>query len=187
MKAENLTSLEKMIRRKSVELGFYSVGDFPKVVSLFVPQERFHLSIRLRNPVVPDLPLQMSIRDEEGTVRVLLFPSPSILTEHTADQFLILANEANRELYRGAALGRFWVDTENRDFAYELLLRESFLESHPEETAAQLFDVPLSHFRDLHIPLVMLAGGIWSPETALKFFRQLRSEGFVEHSDYGLS
>lgn len=186
MKAETMASLERLIQKKSVELGLHPIGNISQVVFLFAPRERFHFATELRSSVVPSLPLQIAIHDEEGGVRALLFPSPPILTEQTAEQFLTLANEANRELYRGAALGRFWLDIENLDFAYEVLLRESLVESHLEEAAAQLFDVPLSHFRDLHIPLVMLAGGTWNPGTALRFFRQLRSEGFVEHSDYGL-
>lgn len=186
MKSENIRLLNRIIRRKSTEFGWHQGEKSPQVVPLFAPRERFHLFIELDSPVVPPLTLQLSIQGEENTVRSLLFPSPRILTEQTAKYFLSLANEANRELYRGAALGRFWVDIENLDFAYELILKESILESNTEEITAQLFDVPLAHFRDLHIPLVMLAGDIWNCDTALRYFQQLRKDGYVDNRDFGL-
>lgn len=160
MRAENLTVLERVIKQKSAELGFCQKKLTSGVIPIAAPRERVHLMTELNSPVVPALPLQMSIRDSGNAIRALLFPSPPIIhNEQAAEQFLILENEANRELYRGAALGRFWVDIKNLDFAYELILKESIFESNAEEIAAQLFDVPLAHFRDLHIPLVMLAGG----------------------------
>lgn len=186
MKSENISLLNRIIRRKSTEFRWQQEEKSPQVVPLFAPREEFHLFIELDSPVVPPLPLQMSIQVEEDAVRSLMFPSPRLLTEQTAERFLSLSNEANRELYRGAALGRFWVDIENLDFAYELILKESIFESNTEEIAAQLFDVPLAHFRDLHIPLVMQAGGIWDCDTALRYFQQLRREGYVENRDFGL-
>lgn len=186
MKEKNLDMLEKIVRRSSTELRLQVMDSAPKIISLAAPRERFHLFIELDSPVAPPLPFQLSIQGEENAVRALLFPSPRLLTEQTAGRFLCLANEANRELYRGTALGRFWVDIESLDFAYELILKEAMLEKDPEETAAQLFDVPLAHFRDLHIPLVMLAGGTWDWETALRYFQQLRKDGYVDNRDYGL-
>jgi len=43
------------------------------------------------------------------------------------------------------------------DFAYEIVLSVEIIEKCEEETAGLLFDIPLAHFRDLHIPLMMLA------------------------------
>ncbi len=130
--------------------------------------------------------VQLSIQCEKDAVRALLFPSPRILTEQTAGHFLGLVNEANQELYRGSALGRFWVDVKNLDLAYEFIFKEAMLESDPEEIATQLFDVPLAHFYDLHIPLVMQAGGIWDCNTALLYLQQLRKDGYVDNKDFGL-
>lgn len=186
MGEENLAALERIIMRKSTELGLYHAKQSPKILSLAAPHERFHLMLELSSPVAPPLPLQMSIQDEGDTIRALLFPSPRILTEQTAECFLGLANEANRELYRGTALGRFWVDIENLDFAYELILKEFMLKNSAKEIAVQIFDVPLAHFRDLHIPLVMLAEGGWAPDVALQYLRQLRRDGYVDNRDYGL-
>lgn len=184
MKAENLSTLEKIIKRRSTALGFYPEGLPSGVVHIAAPRECAHLKIELSNPFAPPLSLQISIRDERDILRALLFPSPRILTEQTVNPSLYLANEANRELYRGAAAGRFWVDMESLDFAYELILKESTLKSNAEEVAAQLFDIPLAHFHDLHIPLVMLAGGTWDHDTALRYFQQLRTDGQVDNRDY---
>ena len=103
MKEKNLNTLEKIVRRRSAELGLQVMDSAPKIISLAAPRERFHLFIELDSPVAPPLPLQLSIQGEENAVRVLLFPSPRLLTEQTAERFLSLANETNRELYRGAA------------------------------------------------------------------------------------
>lgn len=186
MKEKNLDTLEKIVRRRSAELGLQVMGSTPKIISLAAPRERFHLFSELDSPVAPPLPLQLSIQCEENAVRALLFPSPRILTKQTAGHFLGLVNEANRELYRGSALGRFWVDVKNLDLAYEFIFKEAMLESDPEEIATQLFDVPLAHFYDLHIPLVMQAGGIWDCNTALLYLQQLRKDGYVDNKDFGL-
>lgn len=186
MGEESLAALERIIKRKSAELGFYQAKQPPKIISLAAPHERFHLMLELSSHIAPPLPLQMSIQDEDDTIRSLLFPSPRLLTGQTAERALCLANEANRELYRGTALGRFWVDIENLDFAYEVLLKERLVEADVEEAATQLFDVPLAHFRDLHIPLIMMAEGGWDSATALRYFRQLRADGYIDNSEYGL-
>jgi len=186
VKEENINLLKGIIRRKCTELGWHQVEQSSRVISLAAPREKFHLMTELDSPVVPSLPLQMSIQDEGDDVRAILFPSPRLLTEQAAEGFLSLANDANRELYRGTGLGRFWVDMEHLDFAYEVLLKERLVESDVEEAATQLFDVPLMHFRDLHIPLIMMAGGGWDSATALHYFRQLREAGSVDNSEYGL-
>jgi hypothetical protein len=186
MQAKNVISLRNIIKRKSAEFGLRQLAYSPQVIYLAAPQELFHLMTELTSPVAPSLPLQLSIQCEKDAVRALLFPSPRILTEQTAGHFLGLVNEANQELYRGSALGRFWVDVKNLDLAYEFIFKEAMLESDPEEIATQLFDVSLAHFYDLHIPLVMQAGGIWDCNTALLYLQQLRKDGYVDNKDFGL-
>ncbi len=97
-----------------------------------------------------------------------------------------LSNTANRYLYRGSALGRFWVDVDNHDFAYELILKEELLECHAAEIENQLFDIPYAHFKDLHIPLVMLTGNAWRADMAISYLTELREKGYVDNSVYGL-
>lgn len=188
MKTENLSLLNTIVQQKIRELGLVPLRQFqsPKLISLDAPGEKYHLETELASPVARPLPLQISICDDGATVSARLFPSPRIVTEPRAAEYIALANEANRELYRMAGLGRFWVSEEDLDFAYEILFKKEMLESHVEEMAKQLFDVPLSHFQDLYIPLVMLADGVWNGSTALRYFRQLRAEGCVDSRDYGL-
>ena len=88
MKSENIRLLNRIIRRKSTEFGWHQGEKSPQVVPLFAPRERFHLFIELDSPVVPSLPLQLSIQGEENAVRALLFPSPRLLAEQTAGRSL---------------------------------------------------------------------------------------------------
>lgn len=83
-------------------------------------------------------------------------------------------------------MGRFWIDMENLDFAYELIFDESMLANNTEEAAVQMFDVPFAHYLDHHVPLAMMARGIWDCDTAMQYFRQLRKDGCVDNRDYGL-
>lgn len=190
MKQKNFDRLAQIIRRKATQLGFRQlVKQSPRIISLAAPNEKFRLEVTLNNHiVVPPLPLILSVQVYEDSFWALLFPDPCILSEKTVEAALTLANEANRELYRGTALGRFWVDDdpEHLDFAYDLYLKEEMLEACPEEVAKQLFDVPFAHFNDLHVPLTMLAAGTWDSATALRYFRQLREDGFVDNEEYGL-
>ncbi len=50
----------------------------------------------------------------------------------------------------------------------------------------QLFDIPYAHFKDLHIPLVMLAGNAWRVDMAISYLTELREKGYVDNSVYGL-
>ncbi len=184
MKNENMLLLDKMITAKSKELGFTFMKPehTGSVVSML--RDDWHLFMEIQSPIVPALSLQMSIDAEDDAVRMLLFPSPPIIGSGNALAFIQLSNLANRDLYMGDALGRFWVDVDHCDFAYELILKENLL--HTAEIENQLFDVPYRHFRDLHIPLVMLRQDIWQADTAISYLTELREKGYVDNSSYGL-
>ena len=49
-----------------------------------------------------------------------------------------------------------------------------------------MFEWPLGQFRDIHIPLMMLLQGKWGAETAIRFIKELRENGFVENEKYDL-
>ncbi len=184
MKKENILLLNKVIAAKSEELGFEFIRpehDGP-VVSIL--REDWHLFAQIQSPIVPSLSLQMAIYAEDDAVRMLLFPSPAIIDSGNALPFIQLSNLANRYLYMGDALGRFWVDADLCDFAYELILKEDLL--HAARIENQLFDVPYAHFTDLHIPLVMLRQNIWQADTAVSYLTELRENGYVDNSSYGL-
>lgn len=186
MKNENLSTIESIIRKKSREFGFDVMK--PKrsgsVVSML--REDWHLFAQIQSPVLPPLAMQMAIYAEESAVRMFLFPSPVIISSGNIDEFIHLANTANGYLYRGTALGRFWVDEENLDFSYEVILKESLLEHCVEEVSQQIFDIPCAHFKDLHTPLAMLAKDTWKSETAIRYLTELRDNGCVDNSEYGL-
>lgn len=147
-------------------------------------RDDWHLYAELSHPLVPPLPVQMSITLEADAARMLCFPSPPVITADTLTAFLQFSNEANTWLSGSSALGRFWVDCERGDLAYELILEEAFLSAHTAFT--QLFEVPLSHFTDLHIPVAMLSAGAWGADTAISWLRELRKTGRVDNADYGL-
>lgn len=150
------------------------------VVSIF--REDWHLYTWLNHLLVPPLEIQWSISMEGDYVRAVWFPAPVLITPETKTNFILLANEANLELHSG---GRFWCN-EDMDFAYEIVLPKVVIESCGKEAAKLLFDIPYSHFKDLLIPLTMLSNRTWQPHTAIKYIKELRTNGFVDNSDYEL-
>ncbi|MCM1181026.1 MAG: hypothetical protein NC347_12265 [Clostridium sp.] len=187
MNSEIILKLNEIITRKSNDFGLKIMKPehSGKVVSIL--REDWHLFLEMHNPIVSPLPLQMTIYIEDEVVRMLLFPSPAIIDSRSMNQFIQLTNTANRYLYMGSALGRFWVDVENCDLAYELILKEELLElSRATEIENQLFDIPYAHFNDLHIPLLMLAGNVWKADMAISYLKELRENGYVDNSVYGL-
>ena len=81
--------------------------------------------------------------------------------------------------------GRFWCN-EDMDFAYEIVLSAEMIEKCEEGAAKLLLDIPLVHFKDLHIPLMMLAENIWSANTAISYLKELRENGYVDNRKYNL-
>lgn len=104
--------------------------------------------------------------------------------EKGMENCILFANEVNREIGNG---GRFWVDTEYFDFAYEERFEEEMLQlSGMNVLERHMFEWPLGQFRDIHIPLMMLLQGKWGAETAIRFIKELRENGFVENEKYDL-
>ncbi len=186
MKSGIICKINEIITRKSNEIGFEIMKPEHSGNVVSILRENWHLFLEMHSPIVSPLPLQMAIYIEDEAVRMLLFPSPAIIDSRNTNQFIQLSNTANRYLYRGSALGRFWVDVDNRDFAYELILKEELLEYHAAEIENQLFDIPYAHFKDLHIPLVMLAANAWKADMAISYLTELRGKGYVDNSVYGL-
>lgn len=184
MKEANVYLLNKVINQKAKEQGFTITKPVNSGAVVSILREDSHLFTQMSNSLVPALLLQMTICTEEKALRMLFFPSPRIVQEDNLNQFISLSNAANRYLYRGKALGRFWVDEANLDFAYEVIIKEELLESCSKEVAKQLFDVPLAHFTDLHIPLIMLAQNKWNAETAIGYLEELREKGYVDNLEY---
>ena len=117
---------------------------------------------------------------------MIFFPSPIMIKSENASQFIYLSNAADRYLYCGTALGRFWVDKGNFDLAYEVIVKENMLEHCTEEVSRQLFDIPFAHFKDLHIPLTMPAKDTWRSDKAICYLTGLRENGHVDDLDHGL-
>lgn len=188
MKKNNIQLLNRVISQKAKELGFEVAKPVHEGAVVSILREDWHLFRELSrpHPLVPALSLQMAIYIEEKVLRMLFFPSPCIMRENNLEQFILLSNVANRYLYRGEALGRFWVDRDGLDFAYELIIKEELVKTFPEEVAKQLFDVPLAHFTDLHISLTMLAANDWDARTAIDYLVKLREQGYVDNAEYGL-
>lgn len=173
--------LQRIINEKSREYSLKKREYSDDIVSIF--REEWHLFSWLNNPLVPTLEIQGSISDEGDYIRTVWFPHPTLITPETQTEFILFANEANMELHSG---GRFWCN-EEMDFAYEIVLSKASIEACEEdETARLLIDMPLVYFQDLQIPLTMLRSRTWEAHTAIKYLRELRTEGFVDNSGYGL-
>ncbi len=186
MKNENKILLDKIISRKAKAFGLEMIKPERAGNVVSIMREDWHLFMEMRSLVAPPLQLQMAVYAKGAEVRMLIFPSPVIIKRENIGSFIYLSNVANHHLYRGAALGRFWVDRERLDFAYEVILKEDLLERCADEVENQLFDVPYAHFQDLHIPLVMLAGNVWEADTAIRYLEELRENGYVDNEKYGL-
>lgn len=157
-----------------------------KIVSIY--KENYHYFIKICEKVTClSIDLQMSISLEDGSVRMMLFPSPRIVNKRNVNDIIQFLNIANRYLYRGLALGRFWVDVENLDLAYEILIPDELLETKSIELMAkQLFEVPLMHFQDLITPLTMLRDNLWDAKISVNYLTELREQGYVDNEKYGL-
>ena len=186
MKTENNILLDKIIKNKCAELGFGSmeIQKGGPVVSIL--REDWHLFIEFQSPLLPSLQLQCAITIEGDAISLLCFPSPVIITDETMNEFIRFCNEANRELFMGKAWGRFWCDEENYDFAYEAILPEKVIEKDTDEASKQLFDIPYTHYQDMHIPLIMLASKKWKSDMAIRYLQELRENGYVDNADYSL-
>ena len=183
MKKALITLLESIVEREATERSLQ--WERTTRFRLDAPGEQFHLVFSVRTSV-GFLPMQMSIQVYDDIILCLIFPSPQIIKNAAdAQRFLPLANEANRELYRGRAEGRFWVDFENMDFAYEVRLPALCDE---ERLSKQLFETPFHHLQDLALPLLMLSREEhpWDPDKAARWLHQLREDNFVDNREYGI-
>ncbi len=181
--SENINiTLQQIVKRKATEYSLKktSRNQMGSVIPIF--SEEWHLFGWLNHQLVPTLEIQCSISMDGDFVRTVWFPHPVLITPEAKTDFILFANEANIELHSG---GRFWCN-EDMDFAYEIVLSVEIIEKCEEETARLLFDIPLAHFRDLHIPFMMLASNVWQADTAISYLKELRENGCVDNQKYNL-
>ena len=132
---------------------------------------------------IEQIQLQQTIGiTENGKIHMMMFMHPIIVDDNNHREFIEFANAAN--LWLGSSLGRFWINQDN-DFCYECYLPKLLID-HLEELEQQLFDKPFSHFRDCLTPLLQLKDGKWTVDKAIKYINELRTEGFIDKSEYGL-
>ena len=148
----------------------------------FLLSEEYHLSTGIENELF-SWELQQTIGiTENGKIHMMMFMHPIIVDDNNHREFIEFANAAN--LWLGSSLGRFWINQDN-DFCYECYLPKLLID-HLEELEQQLFDKPFSHFRDCLTPLLQLKDGKWTVDKAIKYINELRTEGFIDNSEYGL-
>lgn len=177
--------LERIICKKGKEykLDIMKHEKQGNVIALLSDREDYHLFITIRNELVPPLKLQYSVTIEADGVRCLIFPDPIMVTEPTKDNFIRFANQVNRYCF---GMGKFWVDTEAYDIAYEVIVPEYCLASYSEEAEKQLFDIPLAHWNDMINPVTMLSKGEWNADIAIQYFNEMHEQGCVDNREYGL-
>ena len=148
----------------------------------FLLCEEYHLSTGIENELF-SWELQQTIGiTNNSKIHMMMFMHPIIVNDANRKEFIEFANAAN--IWLGASLGRFWVNNDN-DFCYECYLPELLID-HPNDLEQQLFDLPFSHFKDCLTPLMQLKDKNWPIETAIQYLDELRTEGFVDNSEYGL-
>lgn len=148
----------------------------------FLLSEEYHLATGVENELF-SWELQQTIGiTNNGKFHMMMFMHPIIVNDNNRREFIEFANAAN--MWLGASLGRFWVNYDN-DFCYECYLPE-LLTSYLDELEQQLFDLPFAHFKDCLTPLMQLKEGKWTVEKAIQYLDELRTEGYVDNSEYGL-
>lgn len=148
----------------------------------FVVSDDYHLSTAIENDLF-SWELQMTIRvTKKGLIHLMMFVHPIVVNDNNRLWFIEFANAAN--LWLGSAVGKFWVNNEN-DYCYDCYLPEFFVDK-PKELEQQLFDKPFSHFKDCLTPLMQLKDGKWTVQKAIEYLDELREEGYVDNSEYGL-
>lgn len=180
--------LSKIISKKIKEFGIEELPhsyDGESRIIPFAPLGAHHFFLDCPNQFVDTMHLQAEMSFDDQAVRAIWFISPPIIKEKALPAFLAFANEANRYLFRGRSIGRFWIDSKAMDYAFELLAPAS-VSSNLEVMGQQLFDVPISHFLDAQIPLMKLAAEEWDSSKAIQFLQELRENGYVDNSSYGL-
>ena len=182
MKKESMEVLRRIVKREQEFFGIRVIKkDNTSKVRQMYP-EAWHMFYLLENEnnLVPPLEIQGTMEVlKNDQIRLLWFLHPIMIDEWNMESCILFANEVNRELGSG---GRFWVDTEYFDFAYE----ERFEEEMLQLIERHMFEWPLGQFRDIHIPLMMLLQGKWGAEKAIQFLKELRENGFVENKKYNL-
>ena len=148
----------------------------------FLLCEQYHLSTIIENEIF-SWELQQTIGiTENGMIHMMMFMDPIIVNHDNRLSFIEFANAANQ--WMGSSLGKFWVNQDN-DFCYECYLPEMFID-YPDKLEQQIFDNPFSHFRDCLTPLLQLKEGKWSVDKAIQYIDKLRTEGFIDNSEYDL-
>ena len=148
----------------------------------FLLSEEYHLSTGVENELF-SWELQQTIGiTNNGKIHMMMFMHPIIVNDNNRREFIEFANAAN--MWLGTPLGRFWINNDN-DFCYECYLPE-LLTSYLDELEQQLFDLPFAHFKDCLTPLMQLKEGKWTVEKAIQYLDELRTEGYVDNSEYGL-
>lgn len=187
MKKESMEVVGRIVKRERELFGIRVIKkDNTSKVRQMYP-EAWHMFYLLENEnnLVPPLEIQGTMEVlKNDQIRLLWFIHPIMINEWNMENCILFANEVNRELGNG---GRFWVDKEYFDFAYEERFEEEMLQLSGMNVLEQhMFEWPLGQFRDIHIPLMMLLQGKWGAETAIRFIKELRENGFVENEKYDL-
>lgn len=148
----------------------------------FLVCEDYHLSTRIENELfVWELQQTIGIT-ESGKIHMMMFMHPIVVSDNNREEFIEFANAAN--FWLGSSLGRFWINKDN-DFCYECYLPELLI-GYIDELEQQLFDKPFSHFKDCLTPLLQLKEGKWNAGKAIQYIDELRTNGVVDNSEYGL-
>ena len=172
-------TLERLIK-KNVRL--FNLKLKKRKENPFLLSEDYHISTWIENELF-SWELQQTIEiTNNSKIHMMMFMHPIIINDDNRKEFIEFANTAN--IWLGASLGKFWVNNDN-DFCYECNLPE-FLIGHLDDLEQQLFDLPFSHFSDCLTPLMQLKDGNWTVEKAIRYLDELRTEGFVDNSEYGL-
>lgn len=187
MQNKILNQLNTLVKKCERKYGYRSYEfKTSKVIKLY--EEDYHLLLTIEDDSTGfSLELQMSILVEESGINAVLFPSPRVVTSHNKERFFKFINSANRYLHRSWSLGRFYIDDEFLDLAYEIALPLEVVNKCSAETLEeQIFLIPLLHYQDMLSSITMLKEERWESELAIRYLEELRNNGYIDNEEYGI-
>lgn len=172
------SAIEKLVREKcKANTGFeLQLSENKENIISFI-RDNYHLFLKLEC-----ISLQISIKIEEKSVNGLIFIDPVLVDGRNKSDFISFINHMN---WLTLGFGHFYVDT-NNDIVYAIRIPEYLIQNHIIEVGKEIFDIPISFYTDMQIPLSKIATGDWNAEIAIKFIDEMYDNGYVCNGDYEL-
>ncbi|WP_414047660.1 hypothetical protein ACMGE7_01930 [Macrococcus equi] len=113
--------------------------------------------------------IQANIQFREQYLDLLMFPTPTIVTDEKSVNIKLFLNYVNRIM---KSFGKFYLDEYN-DIAYSLRIPYDVFENNKEKMMDELISIPLSFYTDIHQLLLRILLDLMSVEQAEKKYNEM--------------